>query len=309
MTSFPTSTFFNKKTKGRTRRSRKKDIRSNEYNMDMMFGGKCSNSIEKKLEIVINHSLGQGDTESILTYQIPSQQIATRNIGCRLETSRSDRPLESMEMFLGELNLRLSQVKDSLMIIIRIQISRVINSAMNDRVIPEIENSMGTLSSGQRDTESGSLPNNQEGREGSNGFKTKITEKDSRSAFDLSDPEDLSSYSMFPLFGRSRFRGDLDLMCIFCRNIKTHRSLNWFYFQLFCKCWMLQFKKAKINVDCFYLDFQASTVCRDIHGDIQTLYTLEVPGHRLCRQINTVPRHAILLLVVESRTRTLRKVV
>ena len=36
---------------------------------------------------------------------------------------------------------------------------------------------MGTLSSGQRDTESGSSQNNQEDREGSNGLKTKITKK------------------------------------------------------------------------------------------------------------------------------------
>ena len=56
--------------------------------MDMMFGGNISNSIERKLEIVFNHSLGQGDTEAILTYKIPSQQIETRNIGCSIETTR-----------------------------------------------------------------------------------------------------------------------------------------------------------------------------------------------------------------------------
>ena len=61
-------------------------------------------------------------------------------------------------------------------------------------VIPEIQNALGTLSSGQRDTESGSSPNNQEDREGSNGLKTKITKKDSWSAFDLRDTEDLSPY-------------------------------------------------------------------------------------------------------------------
>ena len=123
--------------------------------MDMMLGGNNSNSLEKKLEIVINHSLGQGDTEAILTYTIPSQQFETRNTGCRIEITRSDRPLEFMEKLSGELNLMLSQVKDSLMIILQVQISRAINSAINDRVIPEIQKAMGRLSSGERDTESG----------------------------------------------------------------------------------------------------------------------------------------------------------
>ena len=72
-----------------------------------------------------------------------------------------------MEMLSEELNLRLSQVTDSLMNILQVQITRTINSAINDRVIPEIQNAIGTLSSGQRDTESGSSPNIQEDREGS----------------------------------------------------------------------------------------------------------------------------------------------
>ena len=163
--------------------------------MDMMLGGNNSNSIERKLEIVLNHSLGQGDTEAILTYKIPSQQIETKNICCIIKTLRSYRPLESMEMLSEELNLKLSQVKDSLMNILQVQITRMIKFAINDRVIPEIQNAMGTLTSGQRDTESGSSPNNQEDREGSNGLKTKITKKDSRSAFDLRDTEDLSPYT------------------------------------------------------------------------------------------------------------------
>ena len=51
--------------------------------MDMMRGGNNSNSTERKLEMEmgLNHSLGQGDTEAILTNKIPSLQIETRNIG------------------------------------------------------------------------------------------------------------------------------------------------------------------------------------------------------------------------------------
>ena len=166
------------------------DMRSNDNNRDMMLGGINSNSIERKFEIIITHSLGQGDTEAILTYKIPSQQIENRNNGCRVETTRSDRHLESLR-----LNLRLSQVADSLMNILQVQITKAINSAINNSVIPEIQNAMGTLSSGQRDTESGSSQNNQEDREGSNGLKTKIIKKDSRSACNLRDTEGRSPYT------------------------------------------------------------------------------------------------------------------
>ena len=160
----------------------------------MMLGGINSNSIERKFEIVINHSFGQGDTEAILTYKIPSRQIENKNIGCRIETTRSDGLLESMEILSEELNPRLSQVTDSLMNNLQVQVTRTINSAINDRVIPELQNAMGTLSLGQRDTESGWSPNNQEGREGSNGLQTKVTTKDSRSACDLRDTEGLNPY-------------------------------------------------------------------------------------------------------------------
>ena len=83
-------------------------------------------------------------------------------------------------MLSEELNLRLSQVKDSLMKILQVQVTGVINSAINIRVIPENQNAWGTLSSEQRETESGSSPNSPEDREGSNGLKTKISKKDSR---------------------------------------------------------------------------------------------------------------------------------
>ena len=66
---------------------------------------------------------------------------------------------------------------------------------------------MGTLSSGQRDTESGSSQNNQEDREGSNGLKTKFTKKDSRSACNLRDTDDRSPYTLISceLFEQSLF--------------------------------------------------------------------------------------------------------
>ena len=72
------------------------------------------------------------------------------------------------------------------------QIIKAINSPISERVIPEIQNIMNWISSGNRDTESGLSSNIQEN--GTSGSKTKITKKGCRSAFDLRDTEDLSSY-------------------------------------------------------------------------------------------------------------------
>ena len=52
-----------------------------------------------------------------------------------------------MEILSGELNLKLSQVNGSLMDIIQVQITRAIISDFNDRLMPEIQGAMGTLSS------------------------------------------------------------------------------------------------------------------------------------------------------------------
>ena len=76
------------------------------------------------------------------------------------------------------------------------QINRAINTAMAERVIPEIQNMVSSLSSsGNRDTEASSSPNSQENTEMNNGFKSKITKKDSRSVGDLRSPRDSSPYT------------------------------------------------------------------------------------------------------------------
>ena len=74
------------------------------------------------------------------------------------------------------------------------QTNGAISSAIAERVIPDIRNTVSSLSSGNSDTESGSSSNNQERNDGTTGFKTKITKNDCRSAFDLSNTEDLSPY-------------------------------------------------------------------------------------------------------------------
>ena len=66
---------------------------------------------------------------------------------------------------------------------------------MAERVIPEIQNLVSSLSFGNRDTESGSSSNNQENDDGTTEFKTKIRKEGCRCAFDLRNTEDLSSYN------------------------------------------------------------------------------------------------------------------
>ena len=75
-------------------------------------------------------------------------------------------------------------------------INKTISSAIGDRCIPEIQNIMSTISSGQGDTESNASKNNQDDREMTSGLKMKITKKDSRSAFELRDTEDRSPYTL-----------------------------------------------------------------------------------------------------------------
>ena len=75
------------------------------------------------------------------------------------------------------------------------QISRAISTPITERVIPETQNIVSSISSsGNRDTETGSSPNNQKDAETNNGFRNKITKKDSRSTGDLRTPRDSSPY-------------------------------------------------------------------------------------------------------------------
>ena len=88
----------------------------------------------------------------------------------------------------------LPQEMDSMMSMMHSQINYALSSAIAERVIPEIQIMVRSLSSGNRDTESGSSSNNQENNDGTTGFKSKITKKDCRSVFDLRDTEDCSPH-------------------------------------------------------------------------------------------------------------------
>ena len=74
--------------------------------------------------------------------------------------------------------MRLSQEMGSMMSMMHSQINRAISTAIAERVIPEIQNIVSSMSSpGNWDTEASSSPNSQEFFERINRFKSKITKK------------------------------------------------------------------------------------------------------------------------------------
>ena len=112
------------------------------------------------------------------------QENKVREFSDESTIPRQDKLLESVEIFSNEINMRLSEAMDSLMSVMHSQINRAMNSATNDRIIPEIQSIMGSLFTGHRDTEFGTSGNGQGRSEQTSGLKTKITKEDSRSAFD-----------------------------------------------------------------------------------------------------------------------------
>ena len=75
-----------------------------------------------------------------------------------------------------------------MMSMVHSQINRAINTAISERVIPEIQNKVSSMSSsGNKDTEASMSPSSQENRENPSGLRSKITKKDSRSVGDLRD--------------------------------------------------------------------------------------------------------------------------
>ena len=102
---------------------------------------------------------------------------------------------QSFETLSNEFNLRLSQEMDSMMSMMHSQMNRAITTAIAERVIPENQNIVSSMSSsGNRDTEASMSPGSQENRESSSGLKSKITKKDSRSVGDFRDIAPSSHY-------------------------------------------------------------------------------------------------------------------
>ena len=179
-----------RRQKAKARKSREMDLLSDIENMDVMLGNGGSNSIERELTDAIEQSSVQGDVES-------NEHLGNQYTSFAYENNlpRQDDIRQSLETFSNEFNLRLSQEMDSMMSMMHSQINRAISNAIAERVIPEIQNIVSSMSSsGNRDTEASVSPNSQENRECSSGFKSKFAKKDSQSACDLRDIAGRSHY-------------------------------------------------------------------------------------------------------------------
>ena len=177
----------------KARKSREMDMMSDIDNLDVMLGSGNENPIERELSDAIEQSSVQGDYEAN-----EYQRINYRNFVQESEPLRQNEVWQSFETFTNEFNLRLSQEIDSMMSMVHNQINRAISTAISERVIPEIQNIVSSMSSsGNRDTEASMSPSSQENRENPSGLKSKITKKDSRSVGDLSDTTGRGSDTIF----------------------------------------------------------------------------------------------------------------
>ena len=165
--------------------------------MDVILGIENTNPIERDLSDVIGNSENFWNIES--NSQFRGNQPQGNDFGQYGNGGtipRQNRFEETKETFFSEFKMRLSQEMDSMMFLMHSQINRAITSTITGRVIPEIQNIVSSMSSsGNKDSESGLSPDNQEIREDTNGFKSKITKKYCRSAIDLNDNRDRSPFT------------------------------------------------------------------------------------------------------------------
>ena len=180
-----------RRQKAKARKSRELDMMSDIDNLDILLGNSGENPIERELADAIEQSFVQGDYEAN-EYRGNNYSFSQGN-----ESLRQNEVRQSFETSANEFNLRLSQEMDSMMSLVHNQINRAVSSAISERVIPEIQNIVSSMSSsGNRDTEASMSPSSQENRENSSGLKTKILKKDSRSVGDLRDTAGSGYYTI-----------------------------------------------------------------------------------------------------------------
>ena len=181
-----------RRQKAKARKSREMDMMSDIENLDVMLGNGNEISIERELADAIEQSSSQGGYETNEFHEANYRNFVQEN-----EPLGQNDVRRSFETFSNEFNLRSSQEMDSMMTMVHNQINRAISTAISERVIPEIQNIVSSMSSsGNRDTEASLSPNSQENRENSSGLTTKILKKDSRSVGDLRDTTGRGSYNL-----------------------------------------------------------------------------------------------------------------
>ena len=181
-----------RRQKAKARKSREMDMMSDFENLDVMLGNNNNNPIERELAEAIDQSSAHGDANTHTYLENEYRDYQHEN-----DVLRQNEIRHSFETFSNEFNLRLSQEMDSMMSMMHNQINRAVTTAINERVIPEIQNIASSMSSaGHRDTEASSSPNSQENRESVSGPKIKIAKKDSRSVGDLRETLGQSSHTL-----------------------------------------------------------------------------------------------------------------
>ena len=171
-----------RRQKAKARKSREMDMMSDFENMDIMIGNGESNPIEREIASLIEESSVLGDVESSMYSRNDFRETSNE-----INAPRQKEARDYMESFSNE---------NSMMAMMHSQIIRAICLAVSDRVITEIKNIMSSMSSSRnRDTEASSSPNRQENRKNNPVFKTKFPKKDSRSAGDLRNTDDLGPYN------------------------------------------------------------------------------------------------------------------
>ena len=132
-------------------------------NLDIKLGNSGENPIERELADAIEQSSVQGNYEAN-EYRGNNYSFTQEN-----EPVKQNEGRQSFETFTNEFNLRLSQEMDSMMSMVQNQTNRAISTAISERVIPEIQNIVSSMSSsGNRDTEASMSPSSQDNRENKN---------------------------------------------------------------------------------------------------------------------------------------------
>ena len=138
-----------RRQKAKSRKSRELDMLSDYGNMDVMLGGRSSNSIERELDSLINVPEGQRDFQSFPNRENSSQENENRDIDSRNEPVRESRLIESINTLSGEMNARMSREMEAMMDLMQI----------SERIIPEIQNMVENLPLGQHGVEPGTSLN------------------------------------------------------------------------------------------------------------------------------------------------------
>ena len=163
---------------------------SNFDNLDVMLGNENNNPIERELADAIEQSPAHEDADTNMYHGDELREITYEN-----DSPRQNEVRQSFEVFSKEFTLRLSHDMDLMMSRMHSKTNRAINTAIAERIIPEIQKYANSMSSsGHRGTEASMSPNSQENKDNASRPEIKIAKKDSRPFGDLRDTAGRGSY-------------------------------------------------------------------------------------------------------------------